>query len=210
MVKRKAKKRGLKQVQKILLVISIFVIVVFAVAILKASEEAQAWEDTYKKNLEESGSTGSFYREDLETQRIQGIIDDYNRHIGVWNSDDKKLVNLYNTWVDTYKDAIEDDYLSSSEAYQISDAIYAYADEYKITDQHLSTFKTFVINNERDLEDHTTVDVFDIKMDIDDRRIKLRNNIDYMKRKTEELISLQKEREEQLSSALQMLLGLLL
>ena len=158
-----------------------------------------------------SSSTGQVIanEQQIQQQRTQELLDDYNRYINLWNSDVEKLRNLYNTWVNAYNNAIKDNQLTSSEVNQMKNAIEEYAYEYKVVNQHLTNFKNFIITNEQDLEAFTTTDTFQTKTNIDDTIIQLENNINRMKISTEDLITTYQQQQEQLQNILQILLGLI-
>jgi len=136
------------------------------------------------------------------------LTSEYNKYAELANDDNKKLIDLYNQWVDVYNNAIEDGQLTDNEILQIENAINEYSYQYKIAKQHLISFKNFIVNNENNLK-ALNIDTFEAKRTIDDNIIIFENNIDKMVKATKNLVLQHEERQQELNSILQTLLGLL-
>jgi len=145
--------------------------------------------------------------------RIKDLVNEYNSNINLFNSDSKKMTDLYNDWVNALNNAIKDNQLTTSEVNQMKTAIDEYAYEYNIVKQHLTNFKNFIVNNEQDLKSlskygYSNVDTFKLKTDIDDVTITMENAVNYMKTKTQDLINAYQAQQEALSNILKILIGL--
>ena len=146
----------------------------------------------------------------INTQQMtQGLIDQFNQHTNLVNSDAQKMAGLYSAWVSSYNNAIKDNVLTSSEITEMKTSIDNYASEYNYANQHLLSFKSFVTSNEQILKSSTTVDTFKTKTSIDDMTVSMQNNANYMTTKTQELVTNYQAQQQQLQQLLQILLGLI-
>jgi uncharacterized membrane protein YvbJ len=146
-------------------------------------------------------------------ERIRSMVNEYNNYISQSNTDIKQMSSLYNAWVVDFNNAIKDNKLTSSEVSLMTNDIESYASEYNIVSQHLTNFKSFVETNEQDLKTlskygYPDMDTFKLKSNMDDARIGMQNNVNYMKTKTEDLINTYQAQQQELANILKILIGL--
>jgi hypothetical protein len=135
------------------------------------------------------------------------VVNDYNNNLDLYYSDDVKMVDLYNTWINAYNNAIKDNQITASEVNQMKTAIENYAYEYNIVKQHLSNFREFIVSNENDLK-NLNIDTFQMKNTLDDYKARLENGVNFMTTKTQDLMNTQQAQQQALSSILKILIGL--